>query len=146
MPDGAPAHIRPAHAPASKELPQLVASAVAAKAYSPPPPDLLRTYQSLVGALLYCSMQTRPDVVYAVDMLCRAMSCPTPALLEAAHRVLAYLNSPACRPPLRTVRSWHTRPLRLRLGRPPLYNWMGVHAWAGGYLVVFQEASQRRPL
>eukprot|EP00965_Chrysotila_dentata_P118370 3912784-Pleurochrysis_carterae.AAC.1 len=24
-------------------------------------------------------------------MLCRAISCPTPALLEAAHRVLAYL-------------------------------------------------------
>eukprot|EP00965_Chrysotila_dentata_P007619 248235-Pleurochrysis_carterae.AAC.1 len=43
---------------------------------------------SLVGALLYCSTQTRPDVAYAVGMLCRAMSCPTPELLDAARRVL----------------------------------------------------------
>eukprot|EP00965_Chrysotila_dentata_P031813 1060902-Pleurochrysis_carterae.AAC.1 len=51
-------------------------------------PDLLSSYQSLVGALLYCSTQTRPDVAFAVGMLCRAMSCPTPELLEAARRVL----------------------------------------------------------
>eukprot|EP00965_Chrysotila_dentata_P023735 786529-Pleurochrysis_carterae.AAC.1 len=46
---------------------------------------------SLVGALLYCSTQTRPDVAYSVGMLCRAMSCPTSALLDAARRVLMYL-------------------------------------------------------
>eukprot|EP00965_Chrysotila_dentata_P037424 1244907-Pleurochrysis_carterae.AAC.1 len=62
MNDGVPSSIRPSHAPASDELPQLVESAVAAKADSPPPPDLLKTFQSLVGALLYCSTQTRPDV------------------------------------------------------------------------------------
>eukprot|EP00965_Chrysotila_dentata_P089162 2944299-Pleurochrysis_carterae.AAC.1 len=46
---------------------------------------------SLVGALLYCSTQTRPDVAYAVGMLCRAMSCPTALLLTSARRVLMYL-------------------------------------------------------
>eukprot|EP00965_Chrysotila_dentata_P103169 3406205-Pleurochrysis_carterae.AAC.1 len=46
---------------------------------------------SLVGALLYCSTQMRPDVAYAVGMLCRAMSCPTSALLDDARRVLKYL-------------------------------------------------------
>eukprot|EP00965_Chrysotila_dentata_P073636 2432523-Pleurochrysis_carterae.AAC.1 len=51
-------------------------------------PDLLSSYQSFVGALLYCSTQTRPDVAFAVGMLCRAVSCPTPELLEAARRVL----------------------------------------------------------
>eukprot|EP00965_Chrysotila_dentata_P193873 6176015-Pleurochrysis_carterae.AAC.1 len=74
------------HAPASDDLPKLVDAALASKADSPPPPDLLRSYQSLVCALLYCSTQTRPDVAYAVGMLCRAMGCPTPELLLAAHR------------------------------------------------------------
>eukprot|EP00965_Chrysotila_dentata_P028131 935472-Pleurochrysis_carterae.AAC.1 len=91
MPDGVPSSVRPSHAPAADDLPQLVNAAMAAKQDSPPPPDLLKQYQSLVGALLYCSTQTRPDVAYAVGMLCRAMSCPTPTLLDAAHRVLAYL-------------------------------------------------------
>eukprot|EP00965_Chrysotila_dentata_P036721 1222415-Pleurochrysis_carterae.AAC.1 len=90
MPDGVPSSVRPSHAPATNELPRLVDAAVAAKADSPPP-DLLKQCQSLVGALLYCSTQPRPDVAYAVGMLCRAMSCPTLALLKAAHHVLAYL-------------------------------------------------------
>jgi hypothetical protein len=53
--------------------------------------ELLRTYQSLVGALLYCATNTRPDISYTVGMLCRAMSKPTPELLVAAQRVLHYL-------------------------------------------------------
>ena len=56
-----------------------------------PDPALLRRYQSLVGALLYCATNTRPDVAFSVSMLCRAMSKPTPPLLDAAERVLAYL-------------------------------------------------------
>eukprot|EP00966_Prymnesium_polylepis_P242569 5609230-Prymnesium_polylepis.1 len=36
-------------------------------------PRLLRDYQSLCGALLYCAVNTRPDVAFAVGMLCRAM-------------------------------------------------------------------------
>ena len=54
-------------------------------------PQLLRRYQSIVGALLYCATNTRPDIAYSVGMLCRAMSRPTPELMEAAERVLAYL-------------------------------------------------------
>eukprot|EP00965_Chrysotila_dentata_P131634 4352155-Pleurochrysis_carterae.AAC.1 len=70
----------------------MVEDALASKPTRTVPLDLLSTYQSLVGALLYCSTQTRPDVAYAVGMLCRAMSCPTPELLEAARRVLMYLS------------------------------------------------------
>ena len=55
-------------------------------------PALLRRYQALVGALLYCATNTRPDVAYAVAMLCRAMSCPTEELYESALRVLYYLH------------------------------------------------------
>ena len=58
---------------------------------APVDPQLNRRYQSLVGALLYCSGNTRPDVAFAVAMLCRAMSRPTPELYDAALRVLGYL-------------------------------------------------------
>ena len=56
------------------------------------PRELLSRYQSLVGALLYCATQTRPDVAYAVGMLCRAMSRPTEELYLDAIRVLCYLH------------------------------------------------------
>ena len=58
---------------------------------SPASPALASKYKRLVGALLYCATQTRPDVAYPVSMLCRAMSWPTAALMDAALRVLAYL-------------------------------------------------------
>ena len=61
-------------------------------AHSPPDPALLAEYQSLVGALLYCSTVTRPDIAYPVAMLCRCMSRSTPALLGEAHCILAYLH------------------------------------------------------
>ena len=76
--------------PAHGDLPKLVEQAVeAATAASP---DLLHAYQSIVGALLYCAVSTRPDISYAVGMLCRTMTKPTPELLAAAQRVLIYLS------------------------------------------------------
>ena len=68
-------------------------------------PELLREYQSLVGALLYCATNTRPDIAYSIGLLCRAMSCPTDVLLLAAQRVLTYL--------------YHTRYLGLRYSANP---------------------------
>ena len=53
---------------------------------------LLKDYQSLIGSLLYCAVNTRPDVAFAVGYLCRAMGRPTPELYEAALRVLFYLH------------------------------------------------------
>ena len=44
-----------------------------------------------MGALLYCSGNTRPDVAFAVGLLCRAMSKPTEQLYLDAQRVLTYL-------------------------------------------------------
>jgi hypothetical protein len=54
-----------------------------------------RSYQSLVGALLYCCTNTRPDGTFSVGMLCRAMSCPTPELYADALRVLYYFEHTA---------------------------------------------------
>jgi phosphopantetheinyl transferase (holo-ACP synthase) len=49
------------------------------------------TYRSLVGGLLYIANCTRPDISYAVGMLCRFMSRPGKEHLCAAKSVLKYL-------------------------------------------------------
>ena len=55
--------------------------------------DFRRRYQSLVGALLYCSIDdTRPDVAFSVGYLCRAMSKLTDDLFADALRVLYLLE------------------------------------------------------
>jgi len=89
FPDGVPSTSQANKTPADHTLPLLVVEAMSTK--EPSESRLLQRYQSLVGALLYCSGNTRPDVAFAVAMLCRAMSRPTPALYDAALRVLGYL-------------------------------------------------------
>ena len=89
FPDGVPAKLQSGKPPADHTLCMHVADAMSST--DEVDPALLRRYQSLVGALLYCSGNTRPDVAFAVGYLCRAMSRPTPELLEAALRVLGYL-------------------------------------------------------
>ena len=88
-PDGIPLSFQRNWAPCSGDLPELVRRAMSSD--TPPDKTLLKEYQSLVGALLYCATNTRPDVAFSVGMLCRAMSKPTPTLLKAALRVLYYL-------------------------------------------------------
>eukprot|EP00965_Chrysotila_dentata_P193334 6175705-Pleurochrysis_carterae.AAC.1 len=93
LPDGVPSSFHRDHAPAADDLPLRVDEAIHAKEQGiAPDPALRATYQSLVGALLYCSTQTRPDIAYSVGMLCRTMSCPTTDMLAAAKRVLYYLS------------------------------------------------------
>ena len=96
-------------------------------------PVLLKRYQSLMGALLYCATNTRPDVAFAVGMLCRAMSRPTPILLEAAERVLVYL-----------YRNKHIG-LRYLADKQPLYgmtdsNWAVRHS-TSGWVFMFCSAA-----
>eukprot|EP00965_Chrysotila_dentata_P181126 5979238-Pleurochrysis_carterae.AAC.1 len=92
MPDGVPLSFHKTRSPASETLPKLVEQALLSKPQRTIDPKLLSSYQSLVGALPYCSTHTRPDIAYAVGMLCRAMGCPTDELLTAAQRVLMYLS------------------------------------------------------
>ena len=75
--------------PAAENLPQLVIDALESE--ETPSSQAVRDFQVILGSLLYCATHTRPDVAYAVGMLCRAMSRPTPALYAAALRVLYYL-------------------------------------------------------
>lgn len=54
---------------------------------------LLRKYRAIVGSILFAATTVRADIAYAAGMLSRAMSKPTPALLEAAERVVQYLHT-----------------------------------------------------
>ena len=81
----------PGQVPADTSLNKLVDEAVLQDVKSIDA-KLLKDYQSLIGSLLYCAVNTRPDVAFAVVYLCRAMGRPTPELYEAALRVLFYLH------------------------------------------------------
>ncbi len=48
-------------------------------------------YRELIGSLLFLANCTRPDITFAVNMVCRHMSSPQPEHFVAAKRVLRYL-------------------------------------------------------
>ena len=52
-----------------------------------------RLYRSLVGSLLYIAKQTRPDIVWIVNVLSRFMDKPTNTHWLAGKRVLRYLQA-----------------------------------------------------
>ena len=49
-------------------------------------------YQELIGKLLYLAIATRPDIAYAVGVLCRFVENPGPDHWYAAKQVLQYLK------------------------------------------------------
>ncbi|CAA7043465.1 unnamed protein product [Microthlaspi erraticum] len=49
------------------------------------------SYRKIIGKLMYLHM-TRPDIFYAVNMLCQFSHDPRDVHLKAAHRVLRYLK------------------------------------------------------
>jgi hypothetical protein len=49
-------------------------------------------YRSITGALIYAMTSTRPDIAHAVNMLSRYMQKPGSTHLDAAKRVLRYLQ------------------------------------------------------
>eukprot|EP00966_Prymnesium_polylepis_P274750 6347998-Prymnesium_polylepis.1 len=111
--------------PADSELPKMVLAALEQNA-ADVDPRLLRDYQSLCGALLYCAMNTRPDVAFAVGMLCRAMGKPTPVLSvpPGAARVVLPAPPPGCRPAVRRYSEYEMSGMSdsdraTKLTRPP---------------------------
>ena len=53
--------------------------------------EAIKDYQSLVGALLWLSISTRPDIAFATNQLARFLVNPGPSHFVAAKRVLRYL-------------------------------------------------------
>ena len=89
FPDGVPPTAQANKVPCDRELPALFHLALLDDAA--PDLQLLRRYQSICGALLYASTNTRPDIAFSTGLLCRAMGRPTPELFQATLRVLGYL-------------------------------------------------------
>ena len=54
-------------------------------------PKLLAKYRAIVGCILYATTTVRADAAFAAGVLSRAMNKPTPALYDAAVRVVQYL-------------------------------------------------------
>ncbi len=49
-------------------------------------------FQSAIGSLMYLSVNTRPDIAYAVGNLAKFNSCPSRVHWTALKRVLRYLK------------------------------------------------------
>jgi hypothetical protein len=49
--------------------------------------DDIQSFQSIVGSLIYLANASRPDIQIAVGQLCKHMSAPRQAHLQAAKRV-----------------------------------------------------------
>ncbi|CAI7843653.1 unnamed protein product, partial [Closterium sp. NIES-53] len=50
-------------------------------------------FQSLVGSLLYAAVHMRPDISFSVGQLARVVQNPSEEQVDAAERVVKYLNS-----------------------------------------------------
>lgn len=76
--------------PSTKDLERKVLEASSTRD-TPCDPKLKKQYQRLVGAMLFKSIVSGPDVAWAASMLARAMSFPTAELLGEAYHCLSYL-------------------------------------------------------
>ncbi|CAI7918550.1 unnamed protein product, partial [Closterium sp. NIES-53] len=52
--------------------------------------ELQRRFQSMVGSLMYASVNTRPDIAFPVSLLARVVSRPLQEQLDAAERLVRY--------------------------------------------------------
>ncbi|CAI7873208.1 unnamed protein product, partial [Closterium sp. NIES-53] len=52
--------------------------------------ELQRRFQSMVGSLMYASVNTRPDIAFSVSRLARLVSRPLQEHLDAAERLVRY--------------------------------------------------------
>ena len=94
-PDGIPPKVKNTCLPFSGSLRENVIAALTNEGRredgSPVHPHLVKEFQQKCGCLMYSSTACRPDVSYPVHTLCRAMACPTPALMLELDYVFGYL-------------------------------------------------------
>ena len=89
--------LRPASTPAIPQHSVVISSKDSSSAQPDQPvllaPAEVKRYQSLVGALLYLTNGTRPDIAYAVSVACRACKAPSVTDLAAVKRIVQYLTA-----------------------------------------------------
>jgi hypothetical protein len=56
-------------------------------------PELITPMRQLVGSIMYAATSTRPDIAFSVSVLARSMDRPTLYHINAARRVISYLNT-----------------------------------------------------
>jgi len=54
-------------------------------------PTLIRQYQQQIGALIYLSIKTRPDLAFPIGYLARYIANPGPAHFKLLDKVWKYL-------------------------------------------------------
>ena len=98
-------------------------------------------YRAIVGSLLYLACWTRPDISFAVSELSRFVSDPGVTHMQAAKRVLRYLNG------TRDLKLTYSRPEEAKLNQ--LWGYVDSD-WAGcvdsrksttGYVLMFNGAA-----
>jgi hypothetical protein len=87
-----PAGIHHAYStPAETDLAKVVHKAKLAKDTTHAQTPLAKRFRRLTMQILYCALQTRPDVLIAANLLTRVQAYATPDLLLRAERILIYL-------------------------------------------------------
>ena len=56
-------------------------------------PEFRKTYQSIIGSLLYIMLGTRPDITYVVTKLAQFAANPSKEHMTKAQYICHYLNS-----------------------------------------------------
>ena len=80
-----------------------------------------RLYRSLVSSLLYIANQTRPDIVWIVNVLSRLMDKPSNTHWLAGKRVLRYLQA------TKSLKLFYSRDSDFNLHRESDAAWSGDH-------------------
>jgi hypothetical protein len=95
LPNGPPPHVQKNTLPYSASFLANIVHALSIEgstSLTPAFPELVRPYQERIGALMYLTTSTRPDIAYSTHQLSRAMARPTPELMDEVDHVLAYLS------------------------------------------------------
>ena len=93
FPNGVPSSLREQSTPYTLQIRERVIEALSLRSPDGPAyPELVKPCQERLGSLMYLCNSSRPDIVYAVHLLCRCMSCPTPGIISELDHIIAYLD------------------------------------------------------
>jgi hypothetical protein len=75
-----------------------------------PSPQLLKSYASKVGAMIYAAPAARFESAYSIGMCARCLTFSTPEMDEFADRIICYMaQHPRGRHGVRWISAWERR-------------------------------------